>query len=877
MKANTALLLAALCVTGLVSCSTDEPGPDGGERCAAGLISCNDLCVSTASDPRNCGSCARTCDADQVCSDGLCQGSCPEKKRACGGACVDTSSDPDHCGACAHACGEGQFCVSGACLAQCPANTEHCGNTCADLSASAEHCGSCGHACLTPGATGTCRSGQCEDWACLPGRADQNGDPSDGCEGACSAKALMTSGQLDFDLQTVQISGRVTLEGADPGAASGASRGTLSFARAGSKIPVTVSLPATGAATYQVRLIAGTYAIELVNGAGCPRGTLPCGTTPLRKGLTLQADGALDLDVAAAVAPFDVTGQVTVNGSAMAASPTGKPRGSLTFRPTGGGSAVSTTLGASGAASYRVTLSAGTYDVELKGESDCDSSNRALPCQRRVLRKGLALQTTGGLDFNVNVVRVSGSVTVNGGPMAGSATGTERGQLTLHDEDGSVAVGLGRSGDASYSLQLMAGTYDVAVSNATDCPGSSSLPPVPCQKHTLKEGVALSAPGSLDFDLKTALLTGTVSVNGATMAQSATGKERGKLLFSDAEGAVAAGVGASGAASFRALLFRGTYAVSFTNTLDCPTDGSGATPCQSWSLNPSLSVQAGGAADYDLPVIELQGQLTVNGTGTPASRGLLAFAGSPETGTAQADLSRGATAAYHAKLYPGHYAVILDNSACQDSALPCQKAALRKLDLTTGGKLDFDAKVASISGVVTLNGAAMPASPNGRPRGRVGFTDTDGGEASAEIGAGGAASYQVKVLAGRYGVSFTNDTDCFGGAVPCGSKKLWTDVNIAANAALDLDLQVITVTGRVTVNGQPMPSSVTGGARGTLQFLPEEKGAPVEPSLGTAGPAIFSARTFAGGYGVVFVGKDCPPQAPGATPCQDALLAGCGD
>jgi hypothetical protein len=101
-----------------------------------------------------------------------------------------------------------------------------------------------------------------------------------GTGGMCTTGlSLSGSGSLDFDLRTITLAGNVTLDGA--AAPVGNPRGTLSFLLDGTKKSLDFALPTTGAATYQTRLLAGTYAISYSKTGDCGAGKMPCGTQTL--------------------------------------------------------------------------------------------------------------------------------------------------------------------------------------------------------------------------------------------------------------------------------------------------------------------------------------------------------------------------------------------------------------------------------------------------------------------------------------------------------------------------------------------------------------------------------------------------------------------
>lgn len=900
---------------------------------------------------------------------------CPAGKENCGGYCADLSNNPSHCGECFNACRPGEVCGGGQCLDECPEGLTDCDGACVDTLWSPDHCGACFRTCEAPGAVGECVMGECANWHCLPGYQDTDGDVSNGCEGTCAGRSINTSGALDYDLRAVHITGRVTVNGLDPGAsAGGGSRGILIFKLAGSNKTVSVDLGVSGPATYQVFLFSGNYTIELDNSLDCPDGLFPCGTTVLRRGLTLSTDGNLDLDVASTDS-FEITGHVTVNGAVMGPSGSGWERGRLVFTSEQGGFARAD-LGVDGPATYRITLAPGAYEIAVENDSDCHDG--AIPCQRKVIYEALPINGPGVLDLDLEVNEIQGAVTVNGLAMGSSATGGERAQIIFADGNGRVTTGLGYSGAAAYSLRLYAGTYDVKVSNQTDCP-TAGLPPVPCQTRTLRSGLALTAPGTLDLDLEVIEVTGAVTVNGGVMDDSATGGVRGRILFSDDEGEVAAGLGHTGQAAYRAALFSGvydvkvenqtdcpegaipcqervlrsalsllgpgtldldlsvvtvsgqvtvnsavmgasvtggergylvfaddsgsvsvglghsgpatytlslysgTYAVNFENTGDCPADRPGVVPCQRRLCNAALQLLSGGSADFDLPVIQITGVVTVNGAGMPNSsnsqnRGTLIFEEQDEAGDLEVPMGSSGPATYQLVMFPGSYQIVFDNLGCRDDqAAPCQRRVLKALDLTGNGVLDLDLLVITLSGVVSVNGLEMGPSPDGRSRGLVLMTDREGTTLTDDVGPSGPAMYSVRLFAGTYDVDFANPVDCPKGAVPCLTENLHKELQLATNGVLDLPLEVLVLSGQVTLNQAGMPDSTSGVDRGLLRFAREETGESLPAGVGASGAAVYQLQLYPGVYGVAFEGTDCPIGQDGATPCQQLLLEGCVD
>jgi hypothetical protein len=130
-----------------------------------GTTACGTRCADLTTDRLNCGACGNACASTQVCSGGMCQGSCGTGQTNCGGVCTNTAFDPANCGGCGVACGMGFACVMGACrplegtdAGPCNAPSLMCGTSCVDPRSDNLNCGMCGRACA---ADRTCVMGMC--------------------------------------------------------------------------------------------------------------------------------------------------------------------------------------------------------------------------------------------------------------------------------------------------------------------------------------------------------------------------------------------------------------------------------------------------------------------------------------------------------------------------------------------------------------------------------------------------------------------------------------------------------------------------------------------------------------------------------------------
>ncbi len=217
----------------MVSCtSANSSGTCSGFRTCDGVSGFN-TCTAKVPEPEICNGIDDDCDGkiDEnvvplTCGTGACKNtvdSCidggvttctplPPSVETCNGVDDDCDgvvdngqslqSDVMNCGKCGNLCALANAtnkCVSGSCnVKTCDTGFANCNNIEADgcevdTRGDSANCGACGKSCSAPGSTGTCVASKCE-FKCAPGMVDLNGDPSDGCEYACTIRYLADGG-----------------------------------------------------------------------------------------------------------------------------------------------------------------------------------------------------------------------------------------------------------------------------------------------------------------------------------------------------------------------------------------------------------------------------------------------------------------------------------------------------------------------------------------------------------------------------------------------------------------------------------------------------------------------------------------------------------
>jgi hypothetical protein len=603
----------------------------------------------------------------------------------------------------------------------------------------------------------------------------------------CLGFDIENSGVLDLDLRAVHIAGRVTLAGGVLPDEDG-NRGKLVFEDAMQGARATVDLGSAGPSTYALTLPPGRYDVAFVGNAALCGGTttpqVPCGGGTLRSALDLRSDGVLDIDIPVA----RVSGKVTLKGAPFPDE--ASERGLLQFKGQGGALAVSKAFGASGAVSYSLTLLPGKYDVAFAGNPMlCQGMQPShVPCNAGIVARGVEIGS-GVLDVDVGAVRVTGRVTATGAELADELQ--NRGQLSfsMHGETPVPTRAFGTTGPVSYSVTLLPGVYDVGfVGNSMLC-GGDTASHVPCNGGTILKAANLAVDGNLDVNLSPVTVSGKVTLNGGPFPSESG--DRGSLQFvgPDVIAASTKAFGTSGAASYQLTLLSGEYAVFYVpNPSLCAANAPAPhVPCVGGPLLAARPLTANGVLDVDVRSVRVNGVVTVNSArpdDETAARGQLTFSLTGGTSFTTPPFDATGPVSYGVTLLPGSYAVrfVANPMLCGRPVLahiPCVSGTLLpRVSLDADGVLDVDVPAKTITGVVTLLHAPLPAES--RNRGSISFAVLDQAGTNAAVAADlnlmGPGAYGITILPGRYVVSHqANAALCGPGlmpSVPCASQAI---------------------------------------------------------------------------------------------------------
>ena len=319
--------------------------------------------------------------------------------------------------------------------------------------------------------------------------------------------------------------------------------------------------------TFSTELFPGTYS---ATAALC---TSPNGRLLVPEQFTIGSTAAsIRLDVPIAT----VSGSLRVNGLNKVGSCgfSSTSLATLSFADTGksqyGAGTVS--VSATNEATFSATLGPGQYKVTVNArQSDCsDLFSQTLAAPLTLI----AGANVAVLDLSApNRVVVSGTVSVNGTPLAGSGckAGDQLGQVTFRSSDGrSYSFPMNEGPSPRFTGTVAAGTYDVGVmAGFGDCKTNMSL--VGTQVET---GLVIASDRTFAFQVKNRAVTGTITVGAEVPPGNCpAGTTVGQLsVYASSLGLLSTPIRAGPSYTWSALLPVASLSAYVTATTGLPCD-----------------------------------------------------------------------------------------------------------------------------------------------------------------------------------------------------------------------------------------------------------------------------------------------------------------
>jgi hypothetical protein len=196
--------------------------------------------------------------------------------------------------------------------------------------------------------------------------------------------------------------------------------------------------------------------------------------------------------------------------------------------------------------------------------------------------------------------------------------------------------------------------------------------------------------------------------------------------------------------------------------------------------------------------------------------------------------------------------------------------------------LDASLQRVTVTGRVTVRGAAMPSAADNRG-GLVLVRDDGVAVTGAPFGTAGEATYAFALWPGAYEARLAaNPALCAAGlpapALPCVGGTVRSAAAIQSDSVLDVDILPVVVSGQVTLNGVALPAEAAD--RGSIAFArTAAEGAGLASfSLGASAPATYAMTVAAGDYLVSHAASSAlcaPSRASPSVPCASQVILGC--
>lgn len=529
-------------------------------------------------------------------------------------------------------------------------------------------------------------------------------------------------GTVDLDLPLVVVTGRVLINGDTP-PSSEYEDGNLFLRNLATGDEV--YLGSTHDAELQATVVPGTYDVVYEHETG---GDL----VPSNRGVRLEMVEVDNMDELLIDIPVStVSGDITLGGAAPPQVP--YENGQVVLRNLATGDEV--LLAETSEGEYLTNIVPGTYAVHYRALA----SDTIAPANPDAFIETIEVPAPSEIvhtfDIDIPVVHVDGDLTVAGA--APPAVPYENGRITFVDSTTGSEIDVAETREGAYDAVLVPGTYDIFYSRiaGTDI--------VPANKHArLETFVDLTQSKTHAIDVGAATLSGAMTVAGQPAPSD--NSDDGVLSLRDQATGDIAVLGNTHDGSFSRIVVPGTYEVYYGQE----TAGS-TVPTNLNAKVADLVVGPGAtASDIDIPAIDVQGTITVNGGTPPTSEysdGRLYLRNLDTEDSVLLGNTR--MGQFSAKIVPGPYEVVYVVETAGDGVPVNAAAILDTVVLDTPQAFDVDVPVVPLSGLITLEGSAPPATTE--DHGLLFLEDVDTSDVIF-LGDTRNGSYATRVASGRY-------------------------------------------------------------------------------------------------------------------------------
>ena len=575
----------------------------------------------------------------------------------------------------------------------------------------------------------------------------------------------------------------------------------------------------------------------------------------------------------------NISGEITLDGKIPANNTKqhyeNENRGSIGFVNKQNGDSYYVPIGSAGKAAFSVKLFKGTFDIVFN-PNNADYQN-VFPDLNMILATEVVMDKDTVKNYDLETAMVSGKITIDGKTMGNNTAQyyeTEsRGSIRFTNIESAslMSVSIGSSGEAAYNFKLFKGSYSVTFS-----PNNEDYQNViPNINMNLADNVEINSTVTKNFNLDTVIISGKVTLNGATMPnntkQHYENERRASIYIANVESGSTTNIslGSSGEAAFSKKIFKGKY--NFTMNPN-NVDYQNVIPGINMILEKNIDISSNMTRNFNLETVTLSGKVTLNGSTMPnntvqyyenESRGNIKIKNSESGSDVNISLGSSGEAAFSTKVFKGNYSFMLyPNNSDYQNTIPEMNINLEKsVGINSDTTKNFNLETVTLSGKVTLNGSTMPGNTTqyyeNESRGSIGFKNKESGdELYIPLGSSGEAAFSAKVFKGTYDVSLFPNNDDYQNVLPDMNIILENNVAVQSNVTKNFNTETVNITGTVKLNGLAMPNNTTqyyeNESRGFITFRNKSSIDTMSVSIGSSGVAAFSFKLFKGSYDVDF-------------------------
>ena len=421
--------------------------------------------------------------------------------------------------------------------------------------------------------------------------------------------------------------------------------------------------------------------------------------------------------------------------------------------------------------SFAVRVTPGIYELVYEVETP----GAQLPRNPRVQLSTMALFDSRAGNIDIPVARVWGPITLDGA--APPADEYDDANVLLRDVQTGAEVIAGNTHDGEVEVAVVPGSYDLVYRSET--PGQVA----PINDGAVLETLTIFAGDNQhDVEITSVSMQGEFLLDGVAAPVSEY-EDANVMLESLAGGAVALGNTHDGA--YQVNVIPGDYAVVYMH------ESGASVPQNQRATIMNVLANGSGPVAIDVPMVQLSGDLTVNGALPPSSEfddGLVYLGGHGNDDIVA--LGNTHDGPYQVNVIPGEYDVYYSQETAGGTVPENKRARVRDQVVVDGNMaVDVDIEAISISGSLTLGGQVPPTSvyEDGRLYLRNAQTDD-----ALLLGSTSGGSYSAVVMPGQYEVFYAQEA---GGDVPSNQNASLGPVAIAEPMTLDLDVPVVDLGG----------------------------------------------------------------------------------